>query len=267
MINDAAYNEELSGFTAKLVESVKKAIEKCIPCEVTEINAERTKVSIKPLIKILGRDGSETPREEIKGLTVFNAGAGGMLISFQISVGDLGWIEASDRDISLFLQSYTDSKPATGRKHSFSDARFIPDIMRNFTIAAEDSAALVIQNKTGSVKIALDQSEIRIKNDSASIVVSGSSVTGVAPGGFDLNGFTIAADGTAFSPVSVTAPLVSGTTSISSPSMSSSASVTNITGSLQKNSVEIADENHTHNPGTFAAGGDNVTGTSAASNG
>lgn len=189
----------------EILAAAKRAVEVSIPCVVTKV-ISRTKVNVRPLIKIVARDGTSMERHIIEGLPVFTAGAGDRFISFPVRVGDIGWIDACDRDISLFLQSYENVEPPTSRMHSFSDARFIPDIMTNITIAEEDAAAMVIQTRDGTVKIALDDSEIRIKNDTVSLVVDGSKVTGVAPGGFDLNGFIINADGSASSPVSLTAP-------------------------------------------------------------
>jgi hypothetical protein len=219
----------------------KKAIEVSIPCVVTKV-ISRTKVNVRPLIKIVGQDGTAYDRDVIEGVPVFNAGGGDRFISFPVKVGDLGWIDASDRDISLFLQSYANEQPPTNRMHSFSDARFIPDIMTNITVAEEDAAAIVIQNRHGSVKIALDDGQIRIKNEAVSLVVDGSKVTGVAPGGFNLNGFTIDANGAAASPVSVSAPTVAAASSLT------------VAGKEQKD--------HAHLPGTYEAGGDAVTGNS-----
>ena len=219
----------------------KKAIEVSIPCIVTKV-ISRTKVSVRPLIKIVGQDGTAYDRDVIEGIPVFTAGGGDRFISFPVKVGDLGWIDASDRDISLFLQSYANEQPPTNRMHSFSDARFIPDIMTNITVAEEDATAIVIQNRNGSVKIALDDGQIRIKNEAVSLVVDGSKVTGVAPGGFDLNGFIINADGSAESPVSVSAPTVAAASSLT------------VAGKEQKD--------HAHLPGTYEAGGDAVTGNS-----
>lgn len=188
-----------------ILAAVKRSVEVSIPCIVTKV-ISRTKVNVRPLIKIVAQDGASYERDIIEGLPVFTAGAGDKLVSFPVAVGNLGWIDASDRDISLFLQSYGNVEPPTSRMHSFSDARFVPDIMTNITIAAEDATAMVIQTRNGVVKIALDDGEIRIKNNSVSLVIDGSKVTGVAPGGFDLNGFKINADGSAESPVSITAP-------------------------------------------------------------
>jgi hypothetical protein len=33
-------------------------------------------------------------------------GGGGVVLNFNLKPGDLGWIKASDRDLSLFLQSF-----------------------------------------------------------------------------------------------------------------------------------------------------------------
>lgn len=177
-----------------ILAAVKRSVEVSIPCVVTKV-ISRTKVDVRPLIKIVAQDGTSYDRDVIEGLPVFTAGAGDRLISFPVKVGDIGWIDACDRDISLFLQSYSAEEPPTSRMHSFSDARFIPDIMTNITVAEEDADAIVIQNRNGTVKIALDDSEIRIKNDAVSIVIDGSKVTGIAPGGFDLNGARIPANG------------------------------------------------------------------------
>ena len=199
------YENLLPDLVREILQTTNRSVEVSIPCMVTKV-ISRTKVNVKPLIKVVAQDGTSLDRAEIEGLPVFTAGAGDKFISFPVAVGSIGWLDACDRDISLFLQSYDNTEPPTSRMHSFSDARFVPDIMTNITIAEEDATAIVIQNRDGTVKITLDDEEIRIKNDDVSLVVSGTSVTGVASGGFDLNGFTIASNGAAQSPVSITAP-------------------------------------------------------------
>ena len=171
--------EDLGGILEIFERYMHRTTENSLPCEVTAVNANRTKVSVKPLIAMVGENGEVLSRNEITGIHVETFGAGGWLISPPIKVGDLGWIEASDRDISLFLQSFKEEQPPTERMHSFSDARFVPDIMKGFSIDSADADALVIQNLDGSVKIALN----------------GNKITGVAPGGFELNGAQITPDG------------------------------------------------------------------------
>lgn len=206
-----------------IIKTTNRALEVSIPCIVTKV-ISRTKVNVRPLIKIVEQNGTSLERSIIEGLPVFTAGAGDKFISFPVKVGDIGWLDACDRDISLFLQSYGNVEPPTSRMHSFSDARFVPDIMTNITMSEDDATAMVISTRDGTVKIALDDDEIRIINNDASVImgvdsidiltssvtinIDGSSVTGTAPGGFDLNGFTIDASGAAASPVSLTSPSV-----------------------------------------------------------
>jgi hypothetical protein len=201
------YENLLPDLVREILAATKRSLEVSIPCIVTKV-ISRTKVDVRPLIKIVAKDGTSIERAIIEGLPVFTAGAGDKFISFPVAVGNIGWLNACDRDISLFLQSYGNVEPPTDRMHSFSDACFVPDIMTNITVAEEDATAMVIQTRNGTVKIAIDNDEIRIKNDTVSLILTGSTVTGVAPGGFDLNGFTIDASGAAVSPVSLTAPSV-----------------------------------------------------------
>lgn len=191
MINESTRNDSLEGLLAELSDSILKRCEKSLPCVVVSVSANRQRVTVKPLIRIVSVDGTDTSRSVIEGLPVYQAGAGNLVMSFPVKAGDIGWIDTADRDISLFLQTYADSRPPTRRKHSFGDARFIPDMMTNFQIAGEDAAAVVIQDRAGTVKIALDAGQIRITNQAVSIVIDGSTVTGTAPGGFFLNGAQI----------------------------------------------------------------------------
>ncbi|AUG84963.1 hypothetical protein MAELSTROM_44 [Pseudoalteromonas phage Maelstrom] len=222
MIDEIDDNENLlPDLVRDIMNATKRAVEVSLPCIVTKV-ISRTKVNVRPLIKVVMQDGTSRQRDIIEGLPIATFGAGDKFISFNVTKGDIGWLDACDRDISLFLQSYANVEPPTSRMHSFSDARFVPDIMTNITVAEEDAAAMVISTRDGTVKIALDNDEVRIKNNDTSVIIgvdnvnvatssvvidiTGDSVTGVAPGGFNLNGFTIDASGAAVSPVSMTAP-------------------------------------------------------------
>lgn len=195
MINKESRNDTLEGLLKEFSERTLRNTEASLPCVVLAVSVDRRRVSVQPLINIVGTDGTTIPRSQIDEVPVYQAGAGDTIISFPVKVGDIGWIDACDRDITLFLQSYNAQDPPTRRLHSFSDSRFIPDLMTNFTIAGEDSTALVIQNRTGSVKIALDQSEIRINNGSVDLTIDNSSITGTVPGGVTINGAQITSDG------------------------------------------------------------------------
>jgi hypothetical protein len=100
----------------------------------------------------------------------------------------------------------------------------------------------VIQNLDGTIKIALDASEIRLTNGSVSLKLDSSKITGVASGGIDLNGFIINADGSASSPVSVTTPSVVASSSLT------------VAGKEM--------DQHEHSDGTYKAGSTDVSGQS-----
>ena len=226
----------LTGAFNVMFNHINKKMQNSLPVKVTKVSTDRKFVNVQPQILVVDSEGGTIIRGEIKGVPVVTSGAGNFLISFNITVGDLGWIETSDRDISLFKQSYDQSKPNTKRMHSFSDARFIPDIMTNFTIDNEDADSMVIQNRDNTVKISLNNDRIKIKAPEVIAETTGNinvscggdmvaEVTGnttltcdgdvevtttkftvTASGGADINGFTIAASGAAESPVSLTSP-------------------------------------------------------------
>lgn len=244
-----ARKDNLSGLLEAFQNKLEIELEKKLPCIVEAVSADRKRVTVKPLIAIVGADGATMPRASIDNITVFQLGAGGLVISVPVNVGDLGWIEACDRDISLFLQSYGQSDPATFRRHSFSDGVFYPDVMKGFSIDAEDAGAIVIQTLDGSVKVAVDKSEVRIRNGAVEFTVSDSEIKGVAPM-INLNGATIDATGSITSPVSVTAPMVTAGIGMT------------IAG------VPVADSLHTHNAGGLLDSlAKPVSGITAGSNG
>jgi hypothetical protein len=119
-------------------------------------------VQIQPLITLLKTDGSTLSQSQIPRVPVYTLGGAGIFLSCDLVPGDLGWMKANDRDISLFLQSYKEAKPNTLRIKSFSDAVFFPDIMTGYTISPSDTGALIISNLTGTVKISVSQTGVTI---------------------------------------------------------------------------------------------------------
>jgi hypothetical protein len=79
------------------------------------------------------------------------------MIIFPLKEGDLGWIEASDRDISLFLQTYNTAQPNTFRMNDFADSRFIPDVMTGYTISEGDEGKILFQSTDGSTKLTFSE--------------------------------------------------------------------------------------------------------------
>lgn len=139
-----------------------QSIDDMIPARVLSYDVESNTAKVQPMIAILSNNNETISRAQLT-VPVFNIGGGGALLRFNLSEGDLGWIKANDRDISLFLSSLDESRPNTLRKHQFDDAVFFPDKMRQFTASPNDSGALaVLQNESGSIRISLFDDRVDI---------------------------------------------------------------------------------------------------------
>ena len=120
------------------------------------------RATVQPLIAMVTTAGLQVQREQVASVPVFQFGGGNCMLSFNLQHGDLGWIKANDRDISLFLANYNAAPPNTQRMHDFADAVFFPDIMRNYTIHEEDEGHAVLQTADGSQRIALWPDKVKI---------------------------------------------------------------------------------------------------------
>lgn len=152
----------LTGLLKFVVRKVGEGLDVQIPAVVVEYDRNANIATVQPLIDVQETTGEVSPRAPLANIPVLALGGGGFLISFPLQPGDKGWIEASDRDISLFLQSLEESAPNTFRVHTFEDGRFIPDVFNNYVISELDAANLVIQNLEGTVKFAMGPTGIAV---------------------------------------------------------------------------------------------------------
>lgn len=166
-------NKSLQGTFTHVLEKFLQGIDDMIPAKVISFDRETNRATVKPLIMVLKTDGNTQSRAEIASVPVFQYSGGGFVINFPLKKGDLGWLKANDRDISLFKQSYSDAAPNTLRKHNFSDAMFFPDTMRGWTIEED---GLVIQSLDGSQCVAILDDMVKIKGTDISILGSSSIV-------------------------------------------------------------------------------------------
>lgn len=152
----------MGGAFRAILKKALQSVDGMLPATVVAADAKREYATVQPLIMVLGTDGSTTSRAQIAKVPIFNAGAGGFVMSFPIKPGDLGWIVASDRDISLYLQANAEAKPNTLRLHSFEDGLFIPDAARRWALSDDDATAAVWQSLDGTIKISLDAGKITV---------------------------------------------------------------------------------------------------------
>lgn len=172
---DPADNGSLAGTLQFVFKKLLQSVDNLLPAKVIEYDRTNNRVSVQILISLITTSNTLVSRQQISSIPVFVMGGGGYFLSFPLKPGDLGWIAANDRDISLFLQSYNEAAPNTNRVKSFSDAVFIPDIMHGYTIDGADEDKLVIQDTDGNAKITLGDGEINLQSGNVNIMIDNSS--------------------------------------------------------------------------------------------
>lgn len=159
-----ANDSSLAGTLKEILGKFLAGVDDMLPAVVIVYDRDLNRATVRPLIQILKTDNTLLDRAEVASVPVLNIGGGNGVLSFNIIPGDLGWIKASDRDISLFLQSGAaeDAPPNTLRKHDFSDSLFIPDQFKKWTIQSGDESAMVLQTLDGLERIAIDSNGVRM---------------------------------------------------------------------------------------------------------
>lgn len=170
-----ADNGSLAGTLQFVFKKLLQSVDNLLPAKVIEYDRTNNRVSVQILISMITTSNTLVPRQQISSIPVLVMGGGGYFMSYPLNTGDLGWIAANDRDISLFLQSYNEAAPNTNRVKSFSDAVFIPDIMHGYTIDGADEDKLVIQDTDGNTKITLGDGEINLQSGDVNIMIDNSS--------------------------------------------------------------------------------------------
>jgi hypothetical protein len=128
------------------------------------------RANVKPLIRLIKTNGTVQSRAAVANIPVLQMGGGNFMLNFNLNPGDLGFIKASDRDMSLFLQSFNESPPNTYRKHSFEDSIFIPAPMHNMTINAEDESHVVLSTLDGTQRVAIWANQVKITSDTKVVI-------------------------------------------------------------------------------------------------
>lgn len=159
---DPANNDSLSGLMRFAFYKLLQGVNGMLPAKVIAYDRTTNRVQVQLLIAVVTTNGAQISRPQIASLPVLVLGGGGFMLSFNLNPGDLGWVIANDRDISLFLQTYHQSAPNTGRIKNFADGLFVPDIMTGYTINSEDASNAVLQSTDGTVKISLGTGKITI---------------------------------------------------------------------------------------------------------
>jgi len=157
-----ASDGSFAGLLAFAMRKQAQDIQGQLPAMVLSYDRNANVATVQPLISVRSTNGQTWQRAPIAKVPVLALGGGGYCVTFPLAKGDFGWIEASDRDISLFMQSKANSAPNTDRLHSFEDGRFIPDAFSKYTFGG-DAGSMVIQSYDNSVSITVGPGKITLK--------------------------------------------------------------------------------------------------------
>ena len=176
---DPANNYSLVGVINFAFQKMMQSMNNMLPAQVTAYDRETNRVSVQIMINLVTTDGQQVARPHLVNIPVLILGGGTFSISFPLNVGDLGWVLANDRDISLFLQTYGQSAPNTTRMNNFADGMFIPDMMKTFNYSSATEGYFIIQSQDGTMLIEMGVNpsttahELNITVDRVNVTVNG----------------------------------------------------------------------------------------------
>lgn len=147
------------------MEKYMKSVDGMLPAVVVSYNRFTNRATVAPAINMVMTNKEQLVRAQLANIPVLALGGGDFVITFPLKPGDTGWIEASDRDISTWLQGAGKrrAQPNTHRTHSFSDGRFIPDKLADYTLPPEAEGGVCLQHKDGECAIIITDSKIILK--------------------------------------------------------------------------------------------------------
>lgn len=165
--NNSLYNpyaKNLSGVIDGAIRKYLQRFQTCIPAVVKQV-IDRKHVVVSPAVEQIDRNWQSVEWASIK-LPVCTPCGSDMFVSFNLSVGDTGWIIAGDLDPTLFFNN--PDKPQrqnTMERHKYQFGFFIPDSVNGFDIDSNEDG-LVIGSADGKTTVTIGKESLKIKADS-----------------------------------------------------------------------------------------------------
>jgi len=178
---DPANDDSLLGMARQILDKFLQGVDDMLPARVVSYDRTTNRAQVVPMVKVITTADEQITRAQIASVPVMQFGGAGVALSFNLMPGDLGWIKANDRDVSLVLQAYRDSAPNTLRKHSFQDAVFIPDVMHGVMIQGEDEGNAVLQTLDGSIRVAIWPDRLKLTAGALSVTMGPTETVFVGP--------------------------------------------------------------------------------------
>ncbi|HAW1738203.1 TPA: hypothetical protein JLN31_000906 [Escherichia coli] len=171
--------EDLTGTMDLVLRKFLLDVDDMLPARIVSYDRAKNRAQIEILYRVTMTDGSMYPLTAPAEVPALTAGGGGMCLTFPLKPGDLGWIKASDRDMSLFLQSYEAEPGNTARLHCFEDGVFIPDVMKDFVVT--DGEAATLQTLDGTTSVAVKPGSIVMTVGSTVVSITDAGVVSNKP--------------------------------------------------------------------------------------
>lgn len=165
-ISAPSYNptdlKSLEGFCNFLKDRIFLELEKVAPAKILKYDRKTNRANVEILNLGINSNGETVPKQPLTNIPCLILQGGGMVLSFPIKQGDIGWIVAADRDISIFKQVLSVFAPNTYRKHRYADGFFIPNKIDGFEISEEDENAILMTSIDGKTKLSISPEGITL---------------------------------------------------------------------------------------------------------
>jgi len=168
--NPADINSE-SGQQDFLFDKFAGRIEKIAPAQIVSYDRQKNRAEVQILNQSITSEGGKISRKVLNDIPALMLYGGGYVLSFPIKEGDIGWICAADRNISIFKQTLKMFAPATYEKHKYKDSFFVPNYINGFTYTTDDENAVLLTSTDGLTKISIKDGQTTIT--SANITLNG----------------------------------------------------------------------------------------------
>ena len=158
-ISIPSYNPAEIQNTAGMLDFFQKILfmklEKVAPAQIISYDRQTNRAIVQVLNYSITSTGEKISRKPLNDIPVQIFGGGDFCLSFPIKQGDIGFIIASDGDISVFKKLLQIFAPATYQKHRYKDGVFFPLILNGFTFSVEDETSVLLTSVEGNTKISL----------------------------------------------------------------------------------------------------------------
>ena len=156
---------DLSGLMSFYQKNVLMQLEKVTPAKIISYDRDTNRAVVQILNYSITSTGEKIARKPLIDIPVFCFGGGDFVLSFPIKENDVGFLSASDGDISVFKKLLEVFAPATYQKHKYKDSVFYPMILNGFTVNDDDKESVLLSSLDGKTRISLNDGYIVLNGE------------------------------------------------------------------------------------------------------